>query len=137
MNLQWLKVNALLFKRSAERCLEIRLLPNGKNEILFLPALVNYAFSTELYLKYLLMRNGSPAWGHKLLELFNSLDSAIRQEIISFTKYSNDEFESLLQKYSEGFIEWRYIHEQNAESYINIEFMRKLVDSVASIANRP
>lgn len=111
MNLEFLKANAVLFKKSAERCLKRKNLPNKKFEILFIPGIVNCAFSIELYLKYLLIKNNKPYWGHELLKLFDLLDSAIKQEIIRLTKYSDAEFRALFLKHSNGFVEWRYIED--------------------------
>ncbi|MDD2714485.1 MAG: HEPN domain-containing protein [Candidatus Wallbacteria bacterium] len=137
MNIEFLKTNASLFKKAAERCQEKRPLANGMFGMLMVPGVVNYAFSIELYLKYLLVKNNQSSKGHELIKLFTMLDSSMRQEIINLTKYSNSDFDDLFSKHSNGFVEWRYIHEQEKEVVINIDFMRRLLDSIESIANRP
>ncbi len=136
MELQLLRANASLFKKSAERSLEKRPFPNGKFEILAVPAVVNLAFSIELYLKFLLAKNGKQCRGHKLLDLFDLLDSTIQQEIIDLTDYDKDEFKSLLSKHTEAFVEWRYMYEKDVSISADLKFMRKLIDCVESIVNQ-
>ena len=136
MELQLLRNNASAFKKSAERSLERRPLPNGQIESLIVPAVVNLAFSIELYLKFLLTKNKKQCRGHKLLDLFNSLDSTVKQEIIKLTEYDEEEFKILLSKHTEAFVEWRYFYERNENINVNIEFMKKLIDCVESIVNR-
>ena len=139
VELQLLRNNASAFKKSAERSLEQRQLINGQIEFYAVPAAVNLAFSIELYLKYLLTKNSKnkkPCRGHNLLDLFNSLDSTIKQEIVKITGYNEEEFKILLSKHAEAFVEWRYIYERNKSISVNIEFMRKLIDCVESVVNR-
>ncbi len=137
MELQLLRNNANAFKKSAERSLEKRPLPNGQIESLLIPAVVNLAFSIELYLKYLLAKNKKQCRGHKLLDLFNSLDLTVKQEIIKCTEYDEEKFEKLLNEHTEAYVKWRYSHEQNENIDAQIEFMKKLMDCVESIVNRP
>jgi len=137
VKLQLLRNIASAFKKSAERSLEQRSLPNGQIEFFIVPAVVSLAFSIELYLKFLLAKNKTPCRSHKLLDLFNSLDSTIKQEIIDLTNYDKDKFELLLSKHTEAFVEWRYIHEKNEKSInVDLEFMIKLIDCVEFIVNR-
>jgi hypothetical protein len=134
MDLELLRNTASAFKKSAERSLERRPLPNWQIESFIVPAVVNLAFSIELYLKFLLAKNKIPS--HKLLGLFNSLDPSIKQDIINLTNYDKDEFEELLKKHSEAFVEWRYIYERNISINVDLEFMRKLIECIESIADQ-
>lgn len=68
--------------------------------------------------------------------MFNSLDLTIKQEIIDLTNYDKDKFELLLNKHTEAFVKWRYLHERNESICVDLEFMRKLIDCVESIVNR-
>ena len=137
VELQLLRNNASAFKKSAERSLEQRPFPNGQIEFFIVPAVVNLAFSIELYLKFLLAKNETPdSTDHNLSKLFDLLDSTIQQEIIDLTDYDKDEFESLLSKHTEAFVEWRYIHERNVSINVDLKFMRKLIDCVESIVNQ-
>ena len=136
MELQLLRSNASAFKKSAERSLEQRPSPNEQIESFIVPAVVNLAFSIELYLKFLLAKKGKTRKTHALLDLFNSLDSTIQQEIIDLADYDKDEFELLLSKHTEAFVEWRYIHERNVSINVDLKFMRKLIYCVESIVNQ-
>ena len=131
-----LRNNASAFKKSAERSLEHRSLPNGKFEFLAVPTVVNFAFSIELYLKFLLNKNKTSIKSHNLLDLFNLLDLTIKQEIIDLSNYDKDKFELLLNEHAKAFVEWRYLHEINESIHVDINFMMKMTESVESIVNR-
>ena len=136
MELQLLRHNASAFKKSAERNLEQRPLTNGKIEFFIVPAIVNLAFSVELYLKFLLGNNKTPIKKHELLDLFNMLDPSMKQDIIKLTRYDISEFELLLKEHSTAFVEWRYLHESNTCKRVNLEFIIELANSIESIVNR-
>jgi len=110
VDLQLLRNNANSYKKSAERCLEQRLLPDGKTESPLIPAIVNLASSIEFYLKFLLAKEGKILSEYRLLDLFKSLDLAAQIDIINTTKYNKNEFELLLGKHSKASVEWRNIH---------------------------
>jgi hypothetical protein len=137
MELQLLKSSASAFKKSAERSLEKRKLPDEQIESFLVPAVVDLATSIEFYLKFLLIKRGKTLSGHKLLDLFKSLDLTTRNDIINLTKYNKDEFELLLDQHSNAYIEWRdiHIHGKSRSLYANFEFMRKLIDSLESVVN--
>lgn len=135
MNLDLLKGNAKTFRMAAERCLEMWKLPDGRIESPLVPAVVNLAFSIELYLKYLIAKKGTPRKGHELAKLFAFLDTATQNEIITSTNYQKAEFESLVNKHSDAFVDWRYLHDEDVSRDVNIEFMRRLTYSIESIAN--
>jgi len=134
MDLHLLINNARAFKKSADRSLEEKPLPNGQIEFLVVPAVVNLAFSIELYLKFLLVKNNISARSHDLSELFNNLDSITQQKIINSTSYDENEFKSLLSKHKKAFIEWRYLHEVNTEIEAILVFMKKLSNCLEDIA---
>ncbi len=137
METELLKNNAKAFKKSAERSLEQRKLPNGQIQSLAVPAIVNFAFSIELYLKYLLIKNGAGFKKvHKLFDLFNLLNTDIKQEIIKSTTYNQAEFELLLEQHTNAFIDWRYLHEKKQNENVDLEFMRRLLDSIERIADK-
>lgn len=138
VNVQLLRNNAHSFKIAAERCLEQRPLPGGKIESPLIPAVTNLVFSIELYLKFLLAKENKQPSVHRLFGLFNLLDLTIQNNIIKATKYSREEFELLLNEHSEVAIEWKYIHiyGKNKSLYINIEFLREVVNSLEFISNR-
>lgn len=138
VDLQLLRNNANSYKKSAERCLEQRLLPDGKIESPLVPAIVNLASSIEFYLKFLLAKEGKILSEYRLLDLFKSLDLAAQIDIINTTKYNKNEFELLLGKHSKASVEWRNIHiyGKNKNMSVDIQFMKKLMDSLEFIINR-
>jgi hypothetical protein len=135
MNLDLMKGNAKTFRMAAERCLEMRQLPDGRIESPLVPAVVNLAFSSELYLKYIIAKEGVPRKGHELDKLFELLDPATQNEIINATSYNKDRFKEQLERHSNAFVDWRYLHDKDVSRNANIEFMKKLTYSVESIAN--
>lgn len=80
-----------------------------------IPAIVNAAFSCELYFKSII---GSKAKGHALRELFDQLDvdaqNYLREPINKeFAKNNLFDFDVCLDHISNAFVEWRYIYEES------------------------
>ncbi len=80
-----------------------------------IPYIVNMAFCTELYLKFLLVENGKPLseikkYSHNLYMMYNDLSQEQKDTIYSSFKrpliYSID---TELQKINSAFPEWRYL----------------------------
>ena len=108
--------------------------PNGHQEIMvqnFIPEIVLKAFSCELFLKSLI-KNDNIKKIHKLDELFECLNKddkdTIRESIIQFKSqkdsYTNDNFNSDLERVANAFVDWRYFYEKPRS--INIEFLNVL-----------
>ena len=135
MDLDLLKNNALAFKKSAERCLEPKKQPGGGYEFFAVPAVVNLAFSVELYLKFILIKKGKSHKGHELFKLFKLLDDPTKEAIIKATNYDQITFESMLTNHTATFVEWRYMHEENRDMRASTEFMMKLATSIENVAN--
>lgn len=111
------------FHLAAQRCEEQRPLQNGKFEMLICPAIVNYAFACELYIKYLLQINGvEQCRKHKLTDLFGLLPETSQQEIR--TKMNTANFNQELNSISNAFVDWRYIYEKN-NAFLHIDFLRR------------
>jgi len=137
---QSLKNNANAFRMSAERSLEQKKLPNGKIESFLVPAVVNLAFSIELYFKFLIFSENKDKEikkTHQLWELFNFLSEATQQEIMNLIECNNDKFKTILEKHSNTFIDWRYLHENEKNKKINAEivFLQKLANCLENIIN--
>ena len=96
------------FYQAAKRNEEQRSISNNKFEMLLVPAATNRAFSIELYLKALLVKEGSTSRGHKLHELFNKLKPETKQKIIELVNLSDQEFNQQLNTITNLFVEWRY-----------------------------
>ena len=98
-------------------------------DIVSIPAIVNAAFSCELYFKSMLKQ----PWGHKLKDLFEQLDIETQLQLKSefdtnFTKHPVYNFDVFLNDISDAFIEWRYVFEESHTEgfygcYINEFFM--------------
>ena len=122
------------FYLAAKRNDEQRPLPNNQFEMLLVPAATNRAFSIELYLKALLVKEGSPSRGHKLHELFNKLKPETQVKIINNTQLSDQEFAQHINAITNLFVEWRYIFEMEQIS-LSYKFLRDLADSVQMVSN--
>src|SRR5215212_2644115 len=79
------------------------------------PAIVCYAFSTELYLKLLiLITTGKKAsFAHELIDFYDSLSDQARQTVITNWKFPGDPnlLRDLIKAASKDFVQWRYAHE--------------------------
>lgn len=108
------------FLKAAERSCDSKPTEDGWVGPLIVPAIVNSAFSCELFMKSILNINHSYEAGHKLKSLFEKLPVHIRDAIITNdTKY---DFLIEIEKISNAFSEWRYIYEIEVHS-INLSFL--------------
>ncbi len=128
--------NANSFYIASKRCFEQKKINEREVEVLLFPGIVNIAFATELYFKYLLQKQSNTLKVHKLLDLFNSLNNQTKEIIekeyskkrlveidywkkvalpdefkVNFLKNTNTEYKIDLKKYSNAFTSWRYFHE--------------------------
>lgn len=106
---------------------------------LFVPSIVNCAFACELFMKSILQKN---IRGHKLNDLFSSLDGGIQEKIKNKTikemnslskTYSEIDFQNDLEKNSNIFAEWRYVYEGNSDS-ANYQFITNLMKATFDVA---
>jgi hypothetical protein len=97
------------------------------------PALVCAAFGAEIGLKALLTRRGTVfTRGHNLKNLLEMLTPEDRDPIVSQTKVKFPEFDSLLERAADAFLEWRYIYESKGPMEVNILFVVEMAKAVAS-----
>lgn len=105
------------FAEAYRRCIEGKNPKTDENggkslEVVNIPAIVNAAFSCELYLKYLTVIKRE----HKLKPLFDSLNNATKNRIKNNVSKSLDQkifnFDMLLERASNVFVSWRYIFEE-------------------------
>jgi len=100
------------FVLAAQRCNEHRPLPSGILQFLFVPSLVNYAFSIEVGLKALaLQESGRADRGHDLKKLVNALSPALRAQIARDAEslYPGSRFDSDIALVRDVFEVWRYV----------------------------
>lgn len=94
---------------------------SGKGTIVSIPAIVNGAFSLELYFN-LLSKRYYPT--HHLSKLFSHIDNKTRKTIIDSTlpklnriyQYKDSSFEDILNDIDNLFVEWRYIFNKNKQA---------------------
>ena len=100
------------------------------------PAIVCYAFSLELLLKSVLLREGKSLRGHDLLELFNNLSEEsqafILREAFSNLKLNKYNFNVELDKIKNLFNEFRYIHERDYAT-ANLRFMHWFSETISTL----
>jgi hypothetical protein len=135
METKSIRDNAVSFKQASERCLEARNLSSVTFQMLVVPAVVNIAFSAELFLKFLIASKGVKIKSHNLLDLYSSLEELTKSEIVNLTSYKREEFEQILKIHSELFVEWRYVHERFTAK-ADLRFMKQFVDSLEINANK-
>jgi hypothetical protein len=102
------------FMLAAQRCNEHRPLPSGHFQFLLVPSLVNYAFSIEVGLKALAMKeSGNAGRGHDLKKLVDALSPPLRTQIVRDTesRYPGSRFDSDIEAVRDVFEVWRYIYE--------------------------
>jgi len=123
------------FYNAAERCNEQQYI-GDYFRWLPIPAIVNYAFSCEVYMKALLMKPGEGAnKGHNLLKLFDSLPSEIQVEIQKTVDCSKFPFRRMLENSSDLFVECRYIYEYKSLN-INLKFLQELSASLKIVSHK-
>lgn len=113
-----------------------------KEMALFVPMVVNCAFSCELFLKSMLPAETA---GHKLYhQLFKELDievsDKIKKSIITVMQteksksYSEEDFECDLKKNENAFPNWRYFHEGKKYCEFDLVFMSTFQKIVKAFA---
>ncbi len=100
------------------------------------PAIVCYAFSIELFLKSIHLREGTSHRGHNLLDLFDALPPATKSLISRefYNRFGMNEFNFRI-KISEVkniFNDFRYIHEKN-NAYAELDFLRNFSDTISKM----
>ena len=124
------------FHRAFELCYGNGLPSNNGVSNAIVPAVVCLAFSIELGFKAILVGCGKPSEGHKFVELFEKLPDEIQAEIRRLVVGDDGDFENSLRPVSNAFVEWRYIFEETGSHSINVDFLSKLHDAVAQIAEK-
>lgn len=100
--------------------------------ILPIPAMVNSAFSVELFLKAVIKEKTSECRSHKLSDLFNRLPIKIQQEIMNETNYLD--FETQIERFSDAFVDFRYIYEDIFKTKdLNLRFWEDFSSAIYKI----
>lgn len=118
------------FKLAYEQCM-MCINQNGAI-ILPIPAMVNSAFSVELFLKAVIKEKTSECRSHKLSDLFNRLPIEIQQEIMNETNHSD--FETQIERFSDAFVDFRYIYEDIFKTKdLNLKFWEDFSSAIYKI----
>ena len=96
-----------------KRCLN----PNKNKRIVSIPAFVNGLFACELYLKFLSDKEINHE--HDIKNIYNSLNDEIKKEIQKVPCNKKYNLDQLLKDIGKGFVEWRYIFEDDNHNFGN------------------
>jgi len=108
------------FLKAADRCLNGNRVEQGV-ELLIVPGAVCAAFSCELFLKYIVMREtGQAPRRHALDDLFQKCSAQSRDELAR----ECPDILQMLQRNSEQFVEARYHHEEALFSFRQQEMLQ-------------
>ena len=105
--------------------MEQRTLPDGKIQWPVAPAIVCAAFSIEVGLKTLILREGGSPHGHEVATLFGKVSLPAQNAIRRRTALPDADFDRSLDAANKAFAEWRYVYESQSASS-DIEFLGKL-----------
>ncbi|MCD2260390.1 HEPN domain-containing protein [Psychroserpens luteolus] len=129
--------NAIEFKKAALRCLEKRDNIPDKIEILNFPAVMNFSFSIELLLKYILTKKGIKFRKvHHIGKLMYRLDTETLNLILFLLQPRHPDFHDMLKIHSNSFDEWRYKFEkpEKGNQVVNYEFLKNLANALLHIS---
>ena len=128
--------NGMSFLLAAKTLMVPRALTETTFQLPIAPAIVCYAFSTEIFLKSLLMRDGISYKKHDLFESFELLAPETKLKIMKSAhqklKLNNEDFITKLDKVKNAFIQWRYIHESDFGS-IDLQFLTGLAEILSEV----
>ncbi|MDO9219767.1 MAG: hypothetical protein Q7T90_01960 [Thiobacillus sp.] len=131
---------AFSFLTAADRCFEMRPLPNGQFQMPLVPAVVCAAFGIELCLKAIISIEKGKATGHELHMLFIKLSPQSKATLATALSLHEKELQQKIGSISSAFVEWRYIYEADSAS-INTDFLLRFSRATArlleSLANPP
>lgn len=139
MNYNILLDSARQFRGVVSRCIEIRQKTHEKEYPSFpIPANVNYGLSVELYLKYLLFKQGVTKKEHNIKTLFYLLKKETQQEIInSITPIPLLNFDYLINTHAKIFEQWRYLFEiKKSTGTVYFSFLDDLTNAIEKIIER-
>ena len=113
------------FYEAALRCMKSEPNSDGTERSPMIPAIVNFAFACELYIKSRLKQIGKASKGHELKKLYNKLDDAFKnylsleyQEALETDQAS---FEKDIETFSNAFVSWRYVYEGSSGDSIILQ----------------
>lgn len=116
---------------------KIKIISNNKILILKAPAIVNFAFACELYLKAILLRQGAGIpETHELDFLYNQLSQQKRARVRKVCGKKKEEFEQLITEYSKLFVQYRYSFDYEDKPNPKFKFLLNLTDALQEICRQ-
>jgi hypothetical protein len=107
------------------------------------PAVVCYAFSLEVFVKFLLITEPPKKEftdAHDLEALYNNLPSVLRSKVEAKLVAGKIDLElekvafgNNLRTFAKAFVEWRYQYEGNAKP-VSLDFVRRLLEALENLA---
>jgi len=133
--MQTMIATARSFRAAGDRCFQTLSGGHYDARMLCAPAIVCYAFSLEIYLKFLLKNEGKEIKKtHDLANLYNRLSESLRREIEGKVGDDNQVFQNNLKSFGKAFEEWRYQYEDGSAKPASIGFALKLIAALEEIA---
>lgn len=96
-----------------------------------IPQIVNAAFACELLLKAVVImeqKREERFYEHKLSALFNMMKP--ETQVIIKSKANIVEWDGFMQKSSNAFVEWRYLHEEDKVMFISSSDLHRLYSAL-------
>lgn len=128
------------FYEAALRCMKSEPNSDGSETSAMIPAIVNFAFACELYIKSRLMHIGIDTHGHELEKLFNKVDDDFKDflslEYREALEVDQASFEDDIKTFSNAFVSWRYVYEGKSESSIILPKLIILVCALYRVQKR-
>ncbi|MDO9413779.1 MAG: hypothetical protein Q7T81_14510 [Pseudolabrys sp.] len=108
------------------------------------PFVVNATFALELYLKAVGLLHGVKLHGHDLVDLFDAIPEEAKQSLLAAFKFAKwscaiknlHQYREALLKIRKAFMEWRYLHEGNANSTIDFPSLIFMMEVAHEVCNR-
>jgi HEPN domain-containing protein len=133
--MQTMIATARSFRAAGDRCFQTLSGGHYDARMLCAPAIVCYAFSLEIYLKFLLKNEGKEIKKtHDLANLYNRLSESLRREIEGKVGDDNQVFQNNLKSFGKAFEEWRCQYEDGSAKPASIGFASKLIAALEAIA---
>ena len=133
------------FSDCADLCLKEQNHAPESNLAYITPAIVNAAFSCEVFLKLLLQHEGKDIHKiHKLNDLYAKLSEDIQMElkektILRYGKWSDIWGRTYLEQIANAFVEWRYSYEhdwtKSASMQIEVGFLIAFKNSLKELCS--
>jgi len=123
--------HACAFSECAQFCESENFIMQKRFKSHVVAGITNLAFACEVFIKTLLVHQGSTVKGHELKSLweeYKKVDCVVASNIENgiltyFNSKDQDLFDRLIDDASKAFVHWRYIYEKN-QGKLNLLFLK-------------